>query len=485
MANGIWSPVELISGQSAKPGGAKADKHKGKHKIKGNFSALLHKTREQLPGEKTTKPARTATAEGRHRHQAIRREHEDRERQPVPVPVDGPAQAQAQRHPHRPQISSPAGKEAADHRHRDLRVGSQGHLLTRRPGEGTARRPLAPAQQDRPAVAVMPKQPAARTDQLVLQPAAHPRPEKAVRQGEASDRHLALSQLARQSRQAKAGQPTPPKAQAADAKAASAEAHRRTIDSPKTPADLPPRLDGKLRLLIEGLQPKHPAGAFPSRAVSGPRSQAQPSFAVADGPSGRQVASARAVGEVHNATRAEKSRADAVTAGAAFPASAASPSPTAPNTPAPTPTLNQSQLELYQQAAQTLERSIRLGESRASIRLYPEHLGALQIALQHDGDGVRAVLIAQTSEAQQLLSAQLTDLQQSLKDLGVTLLEAEVYQHDDPQAQRRYRELSGADHERAASQAAPSRHGEAAQVEEQPQLISLASFDHHQLDLIV
>ncbi|MBN2555722.1 MAG: flagellar hook-length control protein FliK [Anaerolineales bacterium] len=77
-------------------------------------------------------------------------------------------------------------------------------------------------------------------------------------------------------------------------------------------------------------------------------------------------------------------------------------------------------------AVKVLEES---GQTSLKIQLQPESLGRIELQLISDQDGVRVSMIAESQPTSSLLQENMADLQRSLEDAGVELLDLSVGQH--------------------------------------------------------
>ena len=81
-------------------------------------------------------------------------------------------------------------------------------------------------------------------------------------------------------------------------------------------------------------------------------------------------------------------------------------------------------------AVKTLEDS---GQTSLKIQLQPESLGRIELQLISDHDGVRVSMIAESQPTSSMLQENMADLQRSLEDAGVELLDLSVGQHKQQQ----------------------------------------------------
>jgi flagellar hook-length control protein FliK len=87
---------------------------------------------------------------------------------------------------------------------------------------------------------------------------------------------------------------------------------------------------------------------------------------------------------------------------------------------------------------------------RAEIRLEPEELGPMDIAVELDADEIRAEFTSRSAEVRTLLESQVPKLRELLADLGFSLADAQVGQeraaYSDAQSQREgFGKASGSD----------------------------------------
>ena len=69
---------------------------------------------------------------------------------------------------------------------------------------------------------------------------------------------------------------------------------------------------------------------------------------------------------------------------------------------------------------------VRNGQSSVKLQLYPQELGSLKIELKVDGNSVKATIVAENQQVQQMLGSNSSELRQSLADQGFNLDKFEV-----------------------------------------------------------
>jgi flagellar hook-length control protein FliK len=75
---------------------------------------------------------------------------------------------------------------------------------------------------------------------------------------------------------------------------------------------------------------------------------------------------------------------------------------------------------------------IKSGNTSMNLQLNPKELGAIEVQIIKNAQGVSVTFFAEQPATGQLLETQINQLRQSLKDAGVQLTGLNISQHDQP-----------------------------------------------------
>ena len=89
-------------------------------------------------------------------------------------------------------------------------------------------------------------------------------------------------------------------------------------------------------------------------------------------------------------------------------------------------------MDVVGQITSQMKTHIKSGETSIHMKLNPEELGAIEVQVTRNTQGVSVSFIAEQSSTGQLLEAQAGELRQSLKDAGVQLTNLNIGQHHQP-----------------------------------------------------
>lgn len=86
-------------------------------------------------------------------------------------------------------------------------------------------------------------------------------------------------------------------------------------------------------------------------------------------------------------------------------------------------------IEVVQHVIRQLNGKLKSGLTSMRLQLNPDSLGAIDVEVVKDVQGVRVTFFAEQSSTGKLLETQLTQLRQSLVDSGVQLSNVNISQH--------------------------------------------------------
>ncbi|MFN8383457.1 MAG: flagellar hook-length control protein FliK [Anaerolineales bacterium] len=89
-------------------------------------------------------------------------------------------------------------------------------------------------------------------------------------------------------------------------------------------------------------------------------------------------------------------------------------------------------IDVVGQITSQMKTHIKSGETSIRMKLNPEELGAIEVQVTRNSQGVSVSFIAEQSSTGQLLESQAGELRQSLKDAGVQLTNLNIGQHHQP-----------------------------------------------------
>jgi flagellar hook-length control protein FliK len=94
--------------------------------------------------------------------------------------------------------------------------------------------------------------------------------------------------------------------------------------------------------------------------------------------------------------------------------------------------INPTTLDIIQQITDQMKVQNKSGETSIRMQLNPRELGAIEVKMTHNAQGVSVSFITEQSSTGQLLESQVSQLRQSLKDAGVQLTNLNISQHHQP-----------------------------------------------------
>jgi hypothetical protein len=88
--------------------------------------------------------------------------------------------------------------------------------------------------------------------------------------------------------------------------------------------------------------------------------------------------------------------------------------------------------EVLEQVMSQMKVKIKSGSTSMSLQLNPKELGAIEVQMVRNTQGVSVTFFTEQASTGQLLESQMSNLRQSLKDAGVQLIGLNISQHDQP-----------------------------------------------------
>lgn len=89
-------------------------------------------------------------------------------------------------------------------------------------------------------------------------------------------------------------------------------------------------------------------------------------------------------------------------------------------------------IDVIQQITSQMRARIKSGETSIRMQLNPKELGAIEVQMIHNAQGVSVSFITEQASTGQLLESHVSQLRQSLKDAGVQLTNLNISQHHQP-----------------------------------------------------
>jgi len=98
----------------------------------------------------------------------------------------------------------------------------------------------------------------------------------------------------------------------------------------------------------------------------------------------------------------------------------------------PATQVNAQAAEVIEQVMSQMKVKIKSGSTSMSLQLNPKELGAIEVQMVRNAQGVSVTFFTEQASTGQLLESQMSNLRQSLKDAGVQLTGLNISQHDQP-----------------------------------------------------
>ena len=98
----------------------------------------------------------------------------------------------------------------------------------------------------------------------------------------------------------------------------------------------------------------------------------------------------------------------------------------------PATQVNAQAAEVIEQVMSQMKVKIKSGSTSMSLQLNPKELGAIEVQMVRNAQGVSVTFFIEQASTGQLLESQMSNLRQSLKDAGVQLIGLNISQHDQP-----------------------------------------------------